>query len=303
MAPTPTSLAHLDDLVRSTANYSSWFEGASATARRIGVHGFRFDGHDQPAAVTLDNFHVLLCLRGRASIRRAMNDAIEEMELGPGDVLVNPMGTPMRWSWSGAVEVLNVTVHPAYFDDVVRGSVGGAASLLPRAVPYAPDASLSQLSLDLHRELTGPELLGAERGAHAVAERIALHLLRQHVEVRIERSGHDRTFDVEERRVLLAYVDAWLDRPIRVEQLAALVHLGEHHFSRTFRATFGVAPHAWLRARRLERARDLLVTTDDSISSIAMATGFADQSHLTRCFGARYGATPAALRRGRRQTM
>ena len=232
-----------------------------------------------------------------------MNDAIEQMALGPGDVLVNPMGTPMRWSWTGAVEVLNVTVHPAYLDDVVRESVGGAASLRPRAVPYAPDDSLSQLGLDLHRELTDPELLGAQRGAHAASERIALHLLRTHVEVRIERIGNDRTFDADERRVLLEYIDTGLDRPIRVEQLAALVHLGEHHFSRTFRATFGDAPHAWIRARRLERARELLVTTYESISNIAMATGFADQSHLTRCFGARYGETPAALRRDRRPTM
>lgn len=295
-APSPV---RLDDLARSTGNYAAWLEGASATAKTVGVHGFRFDAHDQRAAVMLDTFHILVCLGGRASIRRAMHDAVESMELGAGDVLVNPMATPLRWSWSGAVEVLNVAVHPGYLDDIARESMGGPARLRPRPVPYAPDTSLAQLGLDLHRELTTP-LLGAQRGARAISERIALHVLRKYVEIDTGRFGHDRAFDDEERRAIFEHVETRLDRPIRIEQLAALVGLGEHHFTRTFRATFGLAPLAWLRARRLERARELIVGTDASISNIAMATGFADQSHLTRCFGARYGATPASLRRGRR---
>jgi|GEM_PF-2618456 len=293
-----STLVRLDELVRKTANYSPWLEGASATARRIGVHGFRFDAHDQLAGVKLDTFHVLLCLDGHASIRRAMNDTFEDLDLGPGDVLVNPMGIPLRWRWSGAVEVLNIAVHPAYLDDVVRESVGGLVRLRPRARSYAPDPALARLGRELHDELAAPDLLGAQRGARAVGERIALHLLRHHVDV--ERTARERTFGAEERRALLDHIDARLDRPLRIEHLAAIVRLGEHHFSRTFRATFGLAPHAWLRERRLERARELLVTTDDAIASIAMATGFADQSHLTRCFRARYGITPAALRGVRR---
>lgn len=299
MAPAAHMRVRLDDLVRTTANYSAWLEGTSATAKQVGVHGFRFDAHHQMTGVVLDTFHVLLCLGGRASIRRMMNDAVEVMDLGPGDVLVNPMATSLRWSWSGAVEVLNITVHPGYLEEAVRESMGGQMRLRPRAVPYAPDPSLVQLGSELHREVSTPDLLGAQRGARAVGERIALHLLRNYVDV--ERNGHERTFNPEERRVLLDYVEARLDRPVRVEHLAALVRLGEHHFSRIFRATFGLAPHAWLRERRLERARELLVTTDGSILSIAMAAGFADQSHLTRCFGARYGTTPAALRGGRQR--
>lgn len=299
MASAAHTKVRLDDLVRTTANYSAWLEGTSATATQVGVHGFRFDAHQQMTGVVLDTFHVLLCLGGRASIRRIMNDSVEVMDLGPGDVLVNPMAMSLRWSWSGAVEVLNIAVHPGYLEEVVRESMGGLVRLRPRAIPYAPDPSLVHLGCELHREVATPDLLGAQRGARAVGERIALHLLRNYVD--IERTGHDRTFSAEERRALLDYIEARLDKPVRVEHLAALVRLGEHHFSRTFRATFGLAPHAWLRERRLERARELLVTTDGSILSIAMATGFADQSHLTRCFGARYGTTPAALRGGRQR--
>ncbi len=290
-------LTSIDTLARSTANYSSWLEGASATPKQLGVHGFRFDAHDQPDGVSLDMFHAILCLRGQASIRRTMGGALEQFELGPGDVLVNPMDISLRWSWSGAVEVLNMTVHPGYLAEVVRESMGGLMRMRARAVPYAPDRTLSEFGLDLLRELGAPQLLGAPRAARAVGERIAIHLLRNYVD--LERNGHDRTFSREERQRLLDYVGERLAEQISVERLASLVRLGVHHFTRTFRATFGQAPHAWLRARRLERARELLMTTDDSISNIAIASGFADQSHLTRCFGATFGTTPAALRRVR----
>lgn len=287
----------VDHLVKTTKNYASWLEGASATAKQIGVHGFCFDAHDQPADVSLDTFHVLLCLRGHASVRRMMDDAVEEFELNPGDVLVNPMTVPLRWSWWGAVDVLNITVHPEYLEDVVRESMGGSVGLRSRAVAFAPDPALAQLGFDMVQELSASQLLGAQRGVRAIGERVALHVLRKYVDV--ERRGCDRAFSAEERRSVIDYVDARVDQSLRVERLAALVGLGEHHFTRTFRATFGQTPRAWLRERRLARARELLMNTRGTISSIAAATGFADQSHLTRCFGAHYGVTPAALRRSR----
>ncbi|ATB46228.1 hypothetical protein [Corallococcus macrosporus] len=128
---------------------------------RVGVHGFRFDAHQQMTGVVLDTFHVLLCLDGRASIRRIMNDSVEVMDLGPGDVLVNPMS--LRWSWSGAVEVLNIAVHPGYLEEAVRESMGGLVRLRPRAIPYAPGPSLVQLGWELHREVSTPGLLGARK--------------------------------------------------------------------------------------------------------------------------------------------
>ncbi len=290
-------LTRLDDLARSTGNYAAWLEGPAATTRQVGVHGFRFDAHEQRDPVTLDVFHALVCLRGGASICRMMNDSVQEFRLGPGDVLVNPMAVPMRWSWVGAVEVLNLAVHPGYLDDVVRESLGGTPKLRPLALPWAPDHQLAELGLELQRELATPQLLGAQRGTKALGERIALHVLRRYVEV--ERGGNDRAFGDEERRRLEGYVDEHLDGSLRVEHLAALVHLGEHHFTRTFRATFGKTPQSWVRERRLDRARALVMTTASTISDIAMETGFSDQSHLTRCFRAEFGATPAALRRGR----
>lgn len=88
------------------------------------------------------------------------------------------------------------------------------------------------------------------------------------------------------------------DRP--VAELAGRCGLSRSHFTRAFKASMGLPPHHWLMRHRVERARELLERSDESIAAIATSCGFADQSHLTRVFHAITGASPAAWRRRRR---
>ena len=69
------------------------------------------------------------------------------------------------------------------------------------------------------------------------------------------------------------------------------------YFSRAFRKTTGLAPHTWLQHARVERAMTMLRGTDKSLSEIALAGGFSDQSHFTRVFTQRVGMSPGAWRR------
>jgi AraC-like DNA-binding protein len=68
---------------------------------------------------------------------------------------------------------------------------------------------------------------------------------------------------------------------------------------RAFRESFGAPPHTYLMRRRMERAQDLMLSTETSIGQIALDCGFADQSHLTRLFHKIVGESPAAWRRAR----
>ena len=69
------------------------------------------------------------------------------------------------------------------------------------------------------------------------------------------------------------------------------------HFARAFKETLGRAPHQYLLALRLARARRLIETSNASLSDIAQRSGFADQAHLTRLFKRAFGTTPGALAR------
>jgi AraC family transcriptional regulator len=100
-------------------------------------------------------------------------------------------------------------------------------------------------------------------------------------------------------RKVTSHVEAHLDRPIRNEDLAALVRLNPSHFGRAFRNSFGEPPHEYVIRRRVERAQGLMLSTDASLSEIALDCGLADQSHLTRLFRRIAGESPSAWRRAR----
>jgi AraC-like DNA-binding protein len=80
-------------------------------------------------------------------------------------------------------------------------------------------------------------------------------------------------------------------------ELAALCGLSRSYFVRAFKQTTGMSPHHWLLIHRARRAKDLLRGTRTPIADIAVACGFADQSHLTRVFSKAFGISPAAWRR------
>lgn len=93
-----------------------------------------------------------------------------------------------------------------------------------------------------------------------------------------------------------AYIDANLARAIRVDHLAAEAGLSPFHFIRAFKQSVGSTPHQFVVARRIDRARQLLLETRMAVLDIALATGFADHSHFSRHFHRVMGASPRQYR-------
>jgi AraC-like DNA-binding protein len=88
-------------------------------------------------------------------------------------------------------------------------------------------------------------------------------------------------------------------RTVASDELEKVSGLDRFALARQFRAAFGTSPHRFQVGRRLARAQGM-IARGVALSEVAVATGFADQSHLTRLFSARFGLTPgrwAALSR------
>lgn len=149
--------------------------------------------------------------------------------------------------------------------------------------PSIADPELVRAVSALHRSLDEPG--EAEARLALVSERIALHLDAGAAPA----PGRDPGL----ARVVRARLDA--DEPT-LEELAR--ELGTHasHLVRVFRREYGLPPHRYVVGRRLDRARRLLLD-GLPIAEVATATGFHDQSHLTRHFRALLGTTPGAFRR------
>ncbi len=95
-----------------------------------------------------------------------------------------------------------------------------------------------------------------------------------------------------------AFIDGHLDAELSIATLSALVGLSAQHFSQSFRRTTGLPPHRYIIEQRVARARHLLIETDGCcLAEIALACGFADQSHFTTAFRKSTGMSPGFYRR------
>ncbi|WP_439594677.1 helix-turn-helix domain-containing protein [Falsiroseomonas sp.] len=84
-------------------------------------------------------------------------------------------------------------------------------------------------------------------------------------------------------------------------EIARQCRLSVAHFSRAFKASTGTTPHGYLQACRVARARQMLARPELTLAEIALACGFADQSHFTRVFARQEGETPGLWRRQQRR--
>ena len=92
------------------------------------------------------------------------------------------------------------------------------------------------------------------------------------------------------------YIDLNLEKDLSVEELASHVRMSTSYFTRSFRSSVGLTPHAYVMRRRLLRAQELIASTELPLIDIAVATGFADQSHFSRRFHQMTGVSPRTYR-------
>jgi AraC-like DNA-binding protein len=91
-------------------------------------------------------------------------------------------------------------------------------------------------------------------------------------------------------------INANLEEELSLEQIARECRLSVSHFARAFTRSTGISPHRWLMQRRVDVAKDLMLSTDSSLVEISLKCGFSDQSHFTKVFAEATGETPGRWR-------
>lgn len=107
--------------------------------------------------------------------------------------------------------------------------------------------------------------------------------------------GGETTDDPIERALRMIY-RCYAEPALAVPDLATAAGLSVHHFARLFRARTGQSPWEFVLRVRLERARDLLVSTQRPIKEIGQAVGFRDYSYFCRVFREHTGQSPNRTR-------
>ena len=205
----------------------------------------------------------------------------------PGEVHDGqPLGGPSR-RW-----------RMVYFDAGVMAAMNGdVAADVALTRPVIQDARLGDMLRRLFNRLddwrtASPDARGAELLACEESLAEVCGLLRDGHSTAAP--SHEAAANVKQVRDRLA--DELLAPPTLAE-LAAMTGLSTYQVLRRFEKAYGVPPHAWLVLQRSERARHLILH-GTGLAEAAAASGFSDQSHMTRIFTRQFGFTPGAWQRG-----
>ena len=98
----------------------------------------------------------------------------------------------------------------------------------------------------------------------------------------------------------IAHLETHFDDRITVESLAEMAHMSRRSFIRAFQAATGESPIAYLIQLRVNMASNLLRRTDDSITDIALRSGFSDSNYFARQFNKLMGMSPRQFRQQRK---
>jgi AraC family transcriptional regulator len=207
----------------------------------------------------------------------------------------------MRHGWRADIRspfhVVNFCVPQSAFDEITseEGSPPIADLHCPMSLARV-DVVLKNLAMALLPALAKPNQIN-KLFTDFAARAVTAHLAKTYGAIRFRpKYGRGGLAPWQERRAK-EMLRANLSGDLSLPQLASACRLSAGHFSRAFRQTVGCAPHQWLLHQRVERAKQLILNTDEPLCAIALDTGFADQSHFTRVFSQRVKASPAAWRR------
>jgi AraC family transcriptional regulator len=229
----------------------------------------------------------------------------ETARLGPGDFVLGAgtnLSYEQRWRSLSPTPISSFTLRLSrnlLVRTVEELAGGDATQLLLVGQAGCQDPFLLQMALRLRQELQE----GAPSGklfAQCAAQLIMLHLVRHyacsgHVPTAIQEPPHCLTRQ-QLHRVTTYMRDHASENPT-LEVLAQQTGFSPSYFARLFRETTGESPHQCVRRERVAHAQRLLKSSKLSLAQVAVESGFADQSYLTRVFKQALHVTPAAYRR------
>jgi AraC-like DNA-binding protein len=200
--------------------------------------------------------------------------------------------TEVRLDLRAPFDILQFHFPVSMLSDSVNGE--RVPTLQPPPVG-TPDPMADRLARALLPALEQPQLASRLFVSH-MAMAFGAHLLHTYGAAPPEPARRGGLARWQEQRVkeLLA---ANLDGAVSMGELARVCGMTPSHFSTAFRHSTGVAPTAWLGQLRIAKACELLRHTELSLAELALASGYADQAHFTRCFAQRMGVPPGAWRR------
>jgi len=251
-------------------------------------------------AETTADCHVVKIVLRTMNIRFSVSGrTVQDGVTTPGTVHVTEPALPVRCLFRGPYDVLHLHVPNTLIAECARDMPGQHAPVLRSEAVPRKDMILDSLG----RALLEADRVDGSFGqtyADCISMAIVVRLLASASGVGTsERSRQSSKLAPWRLKRAIDYVEARLDEPVSLADVASSAGLTRMHFAAQFRAATGFRPHEYLLRRRIERAQEMLVATGMSLVDVALSVGFQTQSHFTSVFKRYAGQPPRAWRESR----
>lgn len=256
----------------------------------VGVREFSYDWSGQNHYLALHDIKLTdgdISLAGSASVHRM--DLRDRMTMAPGGCQVS--------GWSSLANRTNEFTAITFDPEMLVEEIDRAGW----RNPAQPSLYFSDLSLASTMKKLRTALSDDDTGSVTYAETLALVAVlelgrlqsRNGLPDMPERGG----LSAAQARLVRDYIADKLHTPLTLSEVANLTGLSRFHFARGFKNTFGLSPHAYILASRIDRAKGLLRDPCLPLASIASLAGFKRPDRFSAAFRKAVGCSPSRFRR------
>jgi AraC family transcriptional regulator len=276
------------------------------TSRELGWSNISAELRSHPQGIIASHSardtELMLLLRGRSRITRAAGAIRQTSLAAPGMLWLTPAGSREELIEVSAPlpEALHVFLPASQFSSRVLGDGGQSVDI--DSLRYEGgfrDPLLEPILRSLLMEMQAPTRYGALL-ADGLASTLAARLIQKYAGLSCDSSralSAGKGLDPRRLKRVCEFIDANLERELRLDQLAQVACLSQYHFARAFKKATGYTVHHYLTRMRLERARKLLAANESSIADIAFQCGFSSQANFTKVFVRSLDISPGRYRR------
>jgi len=275
--------------------YAPLLVSPPALWRALRVMHYRHD----PAEVAfpaLPDIEISVHLQGRGHVARSAGGPWERKAVDRGHVVIAPANQADRWRWDASLEAVNIYLSASRLHRLAESLDLDPMQAEIRDRFIVRDPFIEQIGRSLLGELQARGI-ASELFGDALAETLALHLLRHHSSAAPQLPVMKGGLAGHQLRRVTEFVAANLGEDFGLDELSQVAGLSRYHFSRMFKRATGMTPLQYVGERRLDQARSLLAGGRLSIAQISVALGYSSQSHFTAHFRRSIGVTPGTYRR------
>ncbi|MBP5971428.1 helix-turn-helix transcriptional regulator [Brasilonema sp. CT11] len=264
------------------------------TSLNSGWNGIHFEFHQQPAHDTSEHYltmHTISIALDAISSERWFNGHRESEYQIKGTTAIIPAGTLHRCLWQEEVQFMFVAVDPMLLVQL------GTEVATPEDIELIPHFATFQdpLILGIVSSLKD-ELNSTHQRNNLYVEQLkttlVFQLLKKYCSKKHQISTYTDGLSKPKLRQVFEYINSHIDSEIKLTNLAKMAGISQYYFCQLFKQSVGTTPYQYVLQLRVERAKQLLKSQKMTICDVALACGFANQSHFTKHFRKLTGMTP-----------